>query len=344
MKNLAGTFMALLMIVPIGRAQELNATSGREHIIARFATPLSSPDVISLVHRLNLAPRELYFEVPTSSETPLAGGYILHRGESIETAFQNLNEKHSAFLRDAILSLAGAMTAASDPVIVSQLHGLQDQLRAAAGVEGFTISSLRVENSPALVEMLHSHMLRSIEAAGDVADTSLTTSAVNSNEKSYPWAPTIGTSEVTQDFTFQTFIFTQPHPFADTWSYEHETQIYNTNFAQDAGYWSSNMPNAYHDAYFVDKIGIEGLSSDVFNPTVGTATASLLKTLTMYFTYVGLSHDSPAGARVIIRGQRGHRSPSYCYSLWCVQPDQTTFPSSFATYLAGPDVTVNWTY
>src|SRR5256885_1669299 len=104
--------------------------------------------------------------------------------------------------RIVFISVGGLMKSLASTfmalLIISQMRDLQNQLRAAAGVEGLTISSLRIENSPAVLEMLHNHLLQSIEAPGTVADTSLTTSAVNSNEKAYPWAPTIGTSEVTQ--------------------------------------------------------------------------------------------------------------------------------------------------
>jgi hypothetical protein len=328
------------MIVPIGRAQERNITLERGHVIARFATPLSSGNLIALVHRLNLAPKELYFEIPTSAESPLVGGYILKPGESVEQGFQSLQEKHATFLREAMVSLEEAKAVTPDPVMVSQMDDLENQLRVAPGAEPM-ITAVRVENSPTVLEMLDGHLVRSIEATHAVGNESVT-ALTNSNEKNFPWAPTSGTSKVTQNSTYQTFTFTNYGAFGATWSYQHETQIYNTDFATDAGYWSSNLPNAYHDYDFTDKKGVDGISP-VFIATVGTATASGLKIHTVYYTYIGLEPGTIDRTEVKIRGQRGHRSPSFCYSSWCVYADQTTFPGSLTTFTA-PWTTVFWTF
>jgi hypothetical protein len=330
-----------------------------DHVVAQLATPVSGREIVSLVHRLNIVPKELYFEVDINEEPILVGGYVLQNGESIENVSRNMQDKHSTFLREAMASLEEARLVTADPSILARLDTLYKQLQIIPpAVEDLVIGAIRIDDGPAMLEMLQTprgafsgvlsirsseYPSRSIKSVTSQNQNALATAAITSNENSFPWAPTSGTSKVTQGFTFQTFYFSDVGGFSSNSSYEHETQIYDTAFAQDGGYWTSNMPNAYHDTAFLDNIGIEG-SSSVFNPTVGTSRASSLLDNTQYYTYVALTPGSATSATVKIRGQRGHRFPSWCDSTWCVFADQTTFPGWLADFTAPITYTLYWTF
>jgi hypothetical protein len=62
-----------------------------------------------------------------------------------------------------------------------------------------------------------------------------------------PWAPYSGYSSVNQDKAYNRFYFSNIEGvYSDIETYEHETQVYNTQFADYDGYWSSNLPRAYY--------------------------------------------------------------------------------------------------
>lgn len=145
------------------------------------------------------------------------------------------------------------------------------------------------------------------------------------------WAPYGGTSDVKATYTSQTFYFDKISDFGSTNTYEHETQVYDKRFANYAGYWSSNMPKAYYDTPFLDTID---------NFTVGTLTANVLKVKTQYYTYMSLKAGTVTTATVRIKGQKGHRSPSSCYSTWCVFADATTGTMALLTAPSGK----SWQY
>ncbi|OIO52378.1 hypothetical protein COY93_01460 [Candidatus Uhrbacteria bacterium CG_4_10_14_0_8_um_filter_58_22] len=130
-----------------------------------------------------------------------------------------------------------------------------------------------------------------------------------------PWAPYCGTSYVNQYVSFQTFYFNNVGSFGSRSTYEHETQVYNRNFANYGGYWASNLPMAYYDTAFLDSID---------NFTVGSALASSIRTYQRYYTNMSLRPQSSSSAFVRIKGQLGHRSPIWCYSTWCIFADATT--------------------
>lgn len=146
-----------------------------------------------------------------------------------------------------------------------------------------------------------------------------------------PWAPYTGGSDVQRTYTYQTFKFDNVSNYGSADTYEHETQVYDKNFADYAGYWSSNMPSAYYDTPFSDSID---------NFTIGTFTAASLQTETQYYTYMSLSPGTVLNATVRIKGQKGHRFPGWCYSTWCVFADATT--QSMATFNAPAGM--SWIY
>lgn len=188
-----------------------------------------------------------------------------------------------------------------------------------------------------------------------------------------PWAPTHGYSSVNQQKTYNNFYFSSVEGnFTEEQTYEHETQVYNIQFADYAGYWSSNLPSAYYDTPFLD---------DIDNFTVGSAQASNIASNKQYYTYMALRKGNNSDCKgccsdhggvccsngttaccdgsplsstcvakgcnqclnvstVRIKGQLGHRIPSWCYSTWCIYADATT---SSMCVLTAPSYQ-NWTY
>ena len=83
------------------------------------------------------------------------------------------------------------------------------------------------------------------------------------------WAPSSGYSSVNQTKTYNRFIFASlADQYGDDDSYEQETQVYNNNYADYNGYWSSNLPAKYYDTPFLD---------DIDNFTIGSARAADLE-------------------------------------------------------------------
>jgi len=148
------------------------------------------------------------------------------------------------------------------------------------------------------------------------------------------WAAYGGRSVITRSYTLQRFIFNNVSDYGFNRTYEHETQIYNRNYANYGGYWSTNMPSRYKDTQFGDQID---------NFTVGTSRARNLVANWWYWTYMSLTPGSSSTALCWIRGQTGHRWPNWCYSTWCIYADATTYPGGYA-YLALPNYGVCWSY
>lgn len=172
-----------------------------------------------------------------------------------------------------------------------------------------------------------------------------------------PWGPVRGYSSVNQEKTYNEFYFYGIEGiYSELETYEHESQVYNAQFADYAGYSSSNLPSWYYDTPFLD---------DIDNFTIGSAQASMLASHKRYYTYMRLRKGNNSDCRgccsdhggvvctgttsmcgdgtplsstcaskgcnqclneatVRIKGQKGHRVPSWCQSTWCVYPDQTT--------------------
>lgn len=171
------------------------------------------------------------------------------------------------------------------------------------------------------------------------------------------WAPVRGYSSVSQEKAYNEFYFYNIEGiYADIDTYEHESQVYNVEFANYDNYSSSNLPNWYYGTPFLDQID---------NFTIGSAQASILLSNKRYYTYMALKKGNNSDCRgccsdhggivcnsgvttcrdgttlsptcaskgcnqclnesvVRIKGQRGHRAPSWCYSTWCIYADATT--------------------
>ena len=171
------------------------------------------------------------------------------------------------------------------------------------------------------------------------------------------WAPEKGYCSINQRYVYNKFKFNVTDGiFSEDATYEHETQVYNIEFADYAGNWRSNLPRAYYDTPFSD---------DIDNFAIGSARASSIKNSKTYTTYMklekghnldcrgccsghggvcysdGTTFCCDAAARsetcinkgcdqsknhsiVRIKGQLGKRRIPFCYSTWCIFAQATT--------------------
>ncbi len=81
-------------------------------------------------------------------------------------------------------------------------------------------------------------------------------------------------------------------------------------------YAASNLPTPYLDTRFEDP-GYE------LAYTIGSANAELIKAYTWYWTYIRTENGTTNRDNAKLNGQIGHRSPSWCTSVWCSFGDLT---------------------
>lgn len=301
-------------------------------VIAEFTTPLTPQELVSMAKEFNLAPKEIYYEM-----SGISGGYTPQPNEDVETALRRMKKEHLKFLRFALKAnnknLKSNAKRGKDEILgLRQLNKQLSRVLQDTQRGNFKLSGIRLEDdsvAPLLLERsmikdLSNLPMRTPEGPSDIKGTTQGEVQIESwyHES---WAPYTGTSDVSQWQTYQTFYFNNTSEFGSISTYEHETQVYNNNFADYAGYWSSNLPRAYKDTAFRDSLD---------NFTVGSAQASSIQTYTRYYTYMGLRPGSASSANVKIKGQKGHRSPSWCYSTWCIFPDPGATTSAMADYNA----------
>jgi hypothetical protein len=307
----------------------------------KFSHNVSPSEVGALVKRTSIKPVELSYEFPSRQGGAISGGYHIRQGEDIQTALRNMLEKHTTFLKEALSSIREESAAGDNPTLAANLKNLTNDFRAllADAQRGkFTLSGLKVTGGS---EILALKMSPHIESVSPVTlPTPMRPQAELMQSLFVPasyyhesWAPYRGTSKVTQGQSFQTFYFNKVSAFGSTSTYEHETQVYDKAFADYDRYWSSNLPNAYFDTPFLDKID---------NFTVGTSRASKLENSKQYYTHVALRKGSVSSAKVIIKGQLGRRDPTWCDSPWCVWPSATT--GSLVTFTAPRTDTLSYSY
>lgn len=86
--------------------------------------------------------------------------------------------------------------------------------------------------------------------------------------------------------------------------------------------WSSTMPNAYQDTSAFD-------GKDELVYTVGCSDATALAAGTRYTTFFRAPIGNAPWDTMKVVAQRGHRTPSFCHSTWCIFADSSKrFPSS----------------
>ncbi|MFA5947846.1 MAG: hypothetical protein WC806_02645 [Candidatus Gracilibacteria bacterium] len=311
-------------------SQIVMASGVAKKVKVEFKTPVATSDIPSFVKKYNLNPTELYFK-----EGEINGGYTVRHGESMETAIVNLKEDHASFLKYAIAQTKTDVDKATDDNMKKQIAVLgttfsQAQKKFNSG--NLNIYALELLNDDKLQVLQNNNLVVAVElprkesyattaVQKEIADITTTNSVKSSTHES--WAPYGGTSDVNQTRTYQTFYFNKVSDFGSTSTYESESQVYDKKYADYNNYWCSNLPNSYYDTPFLDSID---------NFTIGSSKASSLVTGKQYYTNMSLKKGTVNSALIRIKGQKGHRTPSFCYSTWCIFADATT--GSMAVFTA----------
>ncbi|MFW0871271.1 MAG: hypothetical protein ACKKL4_02350 [Patescibacteria group bacterium] len=312
-------------------------TSARAKV--EFNHPVSLSEFATLVKQNGIIPTELHY-----TQGEIQGGYTVELGKSIDEALEDFAEKHETFLALAISKTEQQIREEKDETIRQRALASLEQLRNAKiknDNDGLKIDAIETNDKQSLKALEQTDLIKQIVPLQKISHKigARVTKALDSAKRALidvvyageSWAPYGGGSDVQYTYTYQTFYFDYIGDYDSDDTYEHETQVYDNDFADYDNYWSSNMPNAYKDTQFLD---------DIDNFTVGTFTASSLSTYYQYYTYMALEHETANSATVRIKGQKGHRYPSWCYSTWCVFADATTGSMAVFTAPAG----MSWQY
>jgi len=321
---------------------KVSAAASNQTVKATLNAPISLSDLASVVKLYGVKISE-----PHYIQGDIQGGYTVQSGKTIDNTVNNFRNAHTAFLATAIAKTEKDISEATDTETLQRLSVLRNQLitaRSQTNTGGLKVDLIETDDEQSLDGLKRAGFIKNVlpkQSIGQKVSVKLqsalsygVTKLIKIAEASYwheLWVPYAGGSDVNQSYTYQTFYFNNISSYGSADTYEHETQVYDKNFANYAGYWSSNMPSAYYDTPFSDSID---------NFTIGTFTGASLQTYTQYYTYMSLSAGSASSATVRIKGQKGHRYPSWCYSTWCVFADATT--ESMATFTAPTGL--SWTY
>lgn len=325
----------------VSEADSINQENSRQ-VIVQFTTPLPMNRIPALVKRFDLRPKELYYKIDDVS-----GGYKILEGENISRSIRNIIKKHRQFLTKSITSNESLLPTIEGGIAIYGLVDLNERLKKLLNEvrsKNFHISSVKLDNDLNISALAKKGNVKRVipvfkntkrETLKKYDEDLGTKDYTNPKSSSHEyWAPYGGTSTVTQSMIYQTFYFNNPSPSESNSTYEHETQIYDSNFADYNDYWCSNLPNAYYDTPFLD-------DKDIDNFTIGSAQASSIEINKMYFTYMSLKGGPSSSATVRIKGQKGYRFPSWCYSTWCIYREATT--DSMITFTA-PIEGICWVY
>lgn len=343
-KKIILSTLALLLITTIGfNIKKVTATISSPDFNMQFNNLLTTNELKNFINKYQLILKELYF-----NQGEINGGYTVLDNKNIEEIITDLDLQHQQFLNTAIEQNKISIEKNKNTDEIQKIQTLQnlflkesnkdtkDQL-LISGID-INVSDKQLlktlKNDPLVKELVkkQTRKLNNLFSNNDGTQNNNEQNAINSLTHE-TWAPYSGTSLVTRTNNYQTFSFNNISNFTSNTTYEHETQVYNRNFANYGGYWSSNLPTPYYDTPFSDSID---------NFTIGTPRAHLISRYTLYYTSMSLAQGSVSTATVRIKGQKGHRIPSFCYSTWCVFPVATT-ASSMATYTA-PNTTISWQY
>lgn len=303
--------------------------------------PVSLQTISEIVKKNGVEVTELYYQ-----QGEIQGGYTLDEGVDIDTAIADFEKQHAEFIEMFTVETQQIIdaTPTSDKSRLRHIEML-DQFKFAQSEtinNGLQINSFDTQSSlgiDSLDAMGYTEKVDKIESISDKV-SAVVNKTINGLARFNPiytamaaeaWAPNRGTSNVTKTFTKQTFSFPSVSSFGSRDTYEHETQVYNSNFADYNNFWSSNMPNAYKDTQFLDTLD---------NFTVGSSKASSLMINKEYFTHMSLTSGSATSATIRVKGQKGKRTPSSCYSTWCIFATATT--GSLATHTAPSGL--SWVY
>lgn len=338
--------LALLLITAIGfNMKKVTAAISSPDYNIQFNNSFTTDELKNFVNKYQLNIKELYF-----SQGEGAGGYTVLDDKNIDEIIIDLNFKHQQSLSEAIEENKKFIKNSKDAEEIQRIQTLQNtflkesnqdtksQLLIASidiSVSDKKITAL-LKNNPLVKEISKksTKILSRLESNNQDLQNN-EQGAINSLYHE-TWAPYGGNSTVNRSSSYQTFNFNNVSAFTSNTTYEHETQIYNRSFANYGGYWYSNLPTPYLDTNFLDTCGT--YSCDNF--TIGTPRANWITRNTQYYANMLLTPQSATSALVRIKGQKGHRTPSNCYTTWCVFADATT--GSMATYTAPSGM--SWQY
>jgi len=303
-----------------------------EHVTLEFQTPVSLDELQQISSSRGLKVEEIRLVYPE-----FTSGYTVE-GRDLGSVREDLISQHEQFLR-----VLASQELNDDPLSVSLRDARSRAVTLLSSDFSREIKVSIVTFDGQLDEDLESTLgakvrddLIGFAGESGSADSPRHGSELNLEPKSLwheSWAPYAGTTVVPGGYTYNTFFFNNTSRLkTDFATYEHETQIYNGNFANYGGYWCTNMPNGYKDTSFGDSID---------NFTVGCSRAENLAANTRYLTYMSLTRGSAASATCRIKGQIGQRRPSFCTSPWCIWPVAT---SGTMAYLTLPNNGYSWQY
>ena len=350
MKKITVLIVLICMYLSLGVAFAVD-----DEVIAKFTESLSAQQLEEVVEDSGILVREVYFQ-----QGEIQGGYTLKHGETIYSAVENLTERHIEALSN-MLSILDKTPLSYDSDEQKREDVLYTSISSAfskVSKHGIRVSSVRLLNNPAVQKLLKSGIVESIKPVQKSFRRGKDSQLKNGSQFSLfqsifdflvpnayagyyyvredLWAPRYGSSKTSQYMAFNTFYFTDASGFdffGGILTYEHETQVYDKNFVNYDNYWSSNLPMAYYDTPFLDSID---------NFTIGSAQASSIIEDQKYWTYMALHPQTALVSNVVIKGQLGHRYPSWCYSTWCIYADMTT--GWLTDYVAPIINQQSWTY
>lgn len=342
-KKIILSTLVLLLITAIGfNIKKVTAAISSPDYNIQFNNSLTTDELKNFISKYQLNLKELYF-----NQGEINGGYTVLGNKNIDEIIADLNLQHQQFLNTAIEQNEINIKESKDANEIQRIQTLQntflkesskdikDQLLITGIDTSVSDKQLlkTLKSNPLVKELIkkQTKFFKNLPSTNNNAQNNDEQNAIDSLTHE-TWAPYYGTSLVATYSTFQTFSFNNISSFTSNTTYEHETQIYNRNFANYGGYWSSNLPTPYYDTPFSDSID---------NFTVGTPRANLIARNTQYYTSMSLTPQSITTALVRIKGQKGRRIPSFCYSTWCVFPVATT-AGSMAVHTAPSSI--NWQY
>ncbi len=303
-----------------------------------FKEPVPLSKIKDAVKKNGVEITELYYQ-----QGDIQGGYTIQSGVDIDAALADFEKQHREFITKFSADTENLVNDKSTGSVDKQRNiEMLNEIKFADSEtksKGLEISSFETKTKKgldALQAMGNIEHVEKIEKLSDkvalvVNKTLAQINPINVAAAVETWAPNRGTSDVARTYTKQTFYFPNVTAFGSSDTYEHETQVYNSNFANYGNYWSSNLPYAYKDTQFLDTLD---------NFTVGTSKASALVRDKQYYTHMSLTAGSASSATVRIKGQKGKRTPSSCYSTWCIFATATT--GSLATHTAPSGL--SWIY
>ncbi|MDO8604758.1 MAG: hypothetical protein Q7K40_05205 [bacterium] len=355
---------ALIFVFLVGGISSTYAADlqSSEEFVVEFKQPLSKKQLMNMVRKFNFVPTELRHQ-----HEDMVSVYTIPKEVEVEEAFENMLAKHQEFLDVAVSSTEDEIAKERDTENKSRLGKMQSKFQSALKEvkDGmFRIHAVTVRDVGLLASREWSVVVSKVAPSSEILrqrgeGQQAKEQQISSLEKVLDfaiskahashgiyyvnpslWVPRSGSSKTTQSMAFNTFYFPNVSGFSSfggILTYEHETQVYEKNFADYDNYYSSNLPSHYLDFSKFDP------DPTIDNFTVGSSQASSITVNTQYWTYMSLRPQFVSTALVRIKGQLGYREPSSCHSpTFCIWPTMTT--GSLVMYYAPISYQQSWTY